>query len=53
LQQQVAARQQRNHHALNDDILTDNDFADALANAADKLLGGLGGSGGGGNGGLH
>ena len=41
LQQQVAAGEQRDHHALDDDILADDDLGDALADAGDELLGGL------------
>ena len=38
LQQQMAAGEERDHHALDDDILADDDFGDALAHAGDELL---------------
>jgi len=43
LQQQVAAGEERDHHAFDDDVLADDDQADAFTHGADELLGGLGG----------
>jgi hypothetical protein len=37
----VAAREERDHHAFNDDVLADDDQTDAFTNGCDKLLGGL------------
>ena len=42
LQQQMPACEQRDHHALHDDILTNNDLRDTLTNSGDKLLWTLG-----------
>jgi hypothetical protein len=37
----VAAGEARNHDALDDDILADDDLADARADVGDELVGGL------------
>ena len=41
LQQQVAAGEERDHDALDDDILADDDLGDTFADAGDELLRGL------------
>ena len=41
LQEQVAAGEHCDHDALDDDVLTDDDLADARAHVADELLGSL------------
>ena len=38
----MPARKQRDHHALHDDILTDDDFGDTFTHSGDEFLGALG-----------
>ena len=45
LQQQMAAGEERDHDALDDDVLADDDLADARPDVADELVGGLHGRG--------
>ena len=45
LQEQVAAGEERDHDALDDDVLADDDLTDARTDVGDELVGGLHGRG--------